>query len=481
MNPENVPPWGCPWHGLVRNGLLELPNGQMMEFPQPANSDTTLVHVPGLTPVIPSSEDGLLGREWRTTAIIAGGNLHGRSLGGGYIYIDAENQPWLVLITKSADQLSITLRRFGVLGGERIERMFEVPLDRSAGSSNAVFFSHATQTGNRAVLSSFHYGLGLSAWIEVEISDGVDEPVITATVLKSIAEASGDLVDTSSTDGLESLVIDRQDLPLGPNQTRNTLYSAGEFRRVVGLPGHLVQLNAGQSRREVFFRDRVLGYYYSDSGSRVMAAYDCGWTRVTTYENTLESAEDGYSRMWFIPGQGTVIEDKLVSGRIRATSTDRFEAFAIIKLNGAIAGRLDLWTSKTQASFVDYLGEDGYAVANGGQTLPAEPMIWSSGYVGDATVTPSTVSIGNGAYARVRGWREQDGREVDISLVSESLSNVVSALFARADGIKTYDSFITPDGAVQDSRQVAEFQRVYASWCPETKQLAVDTVPICYT
>lgn len=479
MSTPGVPPWGCPWHGLVKGGRLELPNGQSMDFPQPANGYTTLVRVPGLPAVTPTGRDVSLGRQWRNTAIIAGGYLHGRSLNGGYIYVDTENRPWLVLIAKAADLLSITLRRFGVLGGELIERTFEVPLDRPAGSSNAVYFEHATQTGNRAVLSSIHYGLGLSAWIEISISGAADKLVITATVLKSIAEVSGDLVDTASSAGWASLVIEREELPLGPNQIRNLRYSAGEFRRVGAIPGHLVTLEAGQSRQEVAFRDRVLGYYYDDAGTRVTATYDCGWTRVTSYEYSLESAEDGYDREWSTPN-GPVVERKLVSGRIRATQTDRFEAFAIIKLDGAVAGRLELWTSRAQTRFVDYLGQDGFAQVNGGETLPPEPMIWSSGYVGDATVTPSTVSIGNGAFARVRGWREQNGRETDISLYSGSVSNQVSALYATADGTKTYDSFITPSGAVPDSRRVAEFQRVYASWCPETKQLAIDTAPVCW-
>lgn len=144
MNPANVPPWGCSWHGLVQGGILALPNGGIMAYPQPAGvyaqpnntpvpdrfGETHRVAVPGTPAVTRSAEeaaaDAAAGIDWRNEAVLGGANqmLHGHNL-GGWIYVDPAGDRWLVRCsalnenieyTIGALALTVTLQRFGDLG-----------------------------------------------------------------------------------------------------------------------------------------------------------------------------------------------------------------------------------------------------------------------------------------------------------------------------------------------------------------------------
>lgn len=137
--------WGCPWHGLVRNGQVALANGQSRAYPQPQrmranqldeNGFTAPVRVPGVSPVVRSPEeladDQARGREWRSDAVLAGGylQLHGTPL-GGWIYCAPSGARWLVspanianpVNTGSALTLELHISRFGVVGGAPDERI----------------------------------------------------------------------------------------------------------------------------------------------------------------------------------------------------------------------------------------------------------------------------------------------------------------------------------------------------------------------
>lgn len=143
MNPANVPPWGCPWHGPVQGGSLTLPNAATMAYPQPpaktaviggiitaipdTHGSTYRVAVPGVPLVPPAAEDVAAGREWRNEATLSGGRLqlYGKSL-TGWIYVDPAGARWLVRCaqldenvlnsTASPLALTVTLSRFGDLG-----------------------------------------------------------------------------------------------------------------------------------------------------------------------------------------------------------------------------------------------------------------------------------------------------------------------------------------------------------------------------
>lgn len=124
---------GTPYHGLVQDGTLVLPNAVAMAYDQPASGqygaaagDTHLVEVPGTPEVVRTAEeqaqDAALGHQWRRTAVLSGSDqqLYGKPL-GGWIYIDPNGARWRVtrtgpgLVSWSAVPVAftITLTRFG--------------------------------------------------------------------------------------------------------------------------------------------------------------------------------------------------------------------------------------------------------------------------------------------------------------------------------------------------------------------------------
>src|SRR3989344_4632273 len=172
MPTPGVPPWGCPWHGLVESGSLELPNGQVMAFPQPEvgvqqAGNTLLQRMPWAVDPVPVSEeqaafDAAQGRQWMPWAILAGADkgLHGRNL-RGWVYADPTGAPWLIdgsaVNSSLPDPTTLTgivrLSRFGVLGGK--SDVYELSL------------SAATGQGSPA--------LSLSGPVEVEVMDIVPD------------------------------------------------------------------------------------------------------------------------------------------------------------------------------------------------------------------------------------------------------------------------------------------------------------------
>ncbi|WP_375738079.1 hypothetical protein [Pseudomonas boanensis] len=141
------PVWGCPWHGPVRGGVLTLPNGETMAWPQPSAhydtisgnftaipdtwGDAHLIKVPGVAEVVRSAEelaaDAVAGRQWHNTAGLSGDrhDLWGRAL-DGWIYIDPNGVRWLVRCTNLDENTvrsfgtawsgTVTLKRFGEFG-----------------------------------------------------------------------------------------------------------------------------------------------------------------------------------------------------------------------------------------------------------------------------------------------------------------------------------------------------------------------------
>lgn len=167
-----VPVWGCPWHGRVRGGNLQLPNSQNMVWPQPparydviggstlAMPDTWgIAHrlaVPGVPAPVRTAEeqadDTAAGRQWRNEAILSGARqqLYGRTL-DGWIYIDPDGARWLVrcpaVVETTLFQLgtplsiTVTLTRFGELGGQTEVHEYQVSSGWGLGSQSGAISS----------------------------------------------------------------------------------------------------------------------------------------------------------------------------------------------------------------------------------------------------------------------------------------------------------------------------------------------------
>jgi hypothetical protein len=101
LNKTNL--FGLPYHGLVTNGTLTLPNNEQLTYPGITNGDTQLVAVPNLPSVTRTLEqkasDQINGFEWRNKAIIANNHLGVVDLGDNWLlYIDSNKTVWYLNI-----------------------------------------------------------------------------------------------------------------------------------------------------------------------------------------------------------------------------------------------------------------------------------------------------------------------------------------------------------------------------------------------
>ncbi len=227
MNPANVPPWGCPWHGPVQGGSLALPNGSNMAYPQPPprtfQSGPTLGttnrpqdtygithrHAAGLPFVSSSSADIAAGRQWRNEAILSGGRyqVHGKIL-DGWVYVDPDGARWLARCIAINEQdlrnlaaplaVTVTLSRFGVLGGapESYSYPVSLPLDGIGKPVNAHLMLDAFKpNGSQAIIVAHQRGGSTRridrhtfGFLELTISGPGATATITAAVVRTWAQ-----------------------------------------------------------------------------------------------------------------------------------------------------------------------------------------------------------------------------------------------------------------------------------------------------
>ncbi|MCY1221617.1 hypothetical protein D9M72_336820 [compost metagenome] len=162
--------WGCPWHGLVKGGQLELPNGRTIAYPQPPQTwpwdsgDTRLVSRPGHSAPVRTDEelaaDAAAGRQWMGAAILAGGEgqLHGRPLErNSWIYCAPSGARWLVDAHRAGTcpagaevfDIQLELRRFGVIGGQPDWRNLYISLSPTGMEPTGEFIAPGEPGQNR--------------------------------------------------------------------------------------------------------------------------------------------------------------------------------------------------------------------------------------------------------------------------------------------------------------------------------------------
>lgn len=151
---DHISTWGCPWHGLNRNGSLTLPNGGVLAVPAPSghrSGDVSIVRRPGWTVTRTAEQtalDAAAGAQWLDHAILSGRarTLYGQvELGPrAWIYVHGPRR-WLVSldalpVDPGADSPKIRCRlaRFGDFGeaAETAVRDIPLPSDHGFGSGS---------------------------------------------------------------------------------------------------------------------------------------------------------------------------------------------------------------------------------------------------------------------------------------------------------------------------------------------------------
>lgn len=244
---------GTPYHGLVREGVLVLPNAESKSYPQPnaTQFDTAgsahLLRRPGQPAVSRSEEEALAdaaaGWQWRNVAMLSGSNqqLYGRDI-RGWVYIDPDGGRWMLRFVNdlaslnfgigATFSLTLNIRRFGGFGSDPEARnvtisladwgqsgyatLQDFPVDSSTPLVNALTptLDAITPSGDRVALCvarprtlssltsdptvdvTVRHALG---WVEISVSmvDGL--PVPTLSVLKTRAQTLM-TVEQSTTD-----------------------------------------------------------------------------------------------------------------------------------------------------------------------------------------------------------------------------------------------------------------------------------------
>ncbi|WP_430010335.1 hypothetical protein [Methylophaga lonarensis] len=189
--------FGCPWHGLVKNGELTLPNSETLAWPQPSNGDSVLVRFPaapgaGRTPE-QAADDVVQGKEWRTEAIIAGADqLYGKPIGSKWLHRDNIGRVWRVTWFASGSTFNLTLSDFGRIGIDLPVRTPVLTTASVSGSGlstiNSVQLMDVRPDGRQALFKA-NGPSSTTAFIAINLSG---DNVATATVVR----AAGDMADS---------------------------------------------------------------------------------------------------------------------------------------------------------------------------------------------------------------------------------------------------------------------------------------------
>lgn len=147
--PGEIEVWGHPWHGLVEDGVLTLPNAATMPHPGTTGglgeADVLALAVPG-TPAVTrtpaqAADDAAAGRQWLDYALISGRyqrHLYGQVIGGNgtWLYVAPDGSRWRATLAgvpgvqdlTAPWATTLTLARFGEIGAPAESHVLAVSL-----------------------------------------------------------------------------------------------------------------------------------------------------------------------------------------------------------------------------------------------------------------------------------------------------------------------------------------------------------------
>lgn len=371
--------WGCPWHGLIQGGQLALPNEETMTMRQPAGlpfeqGNTHLIALP-TAPVTERTEDQeeadeLAGRQWLNKALIAGDQIHGTSIGqGSWIYHDDDGANWLVTTTLQnaappAVECTVTLKRFGIFGGEPESYVYTVAvpgLDASraywslASANVRARMYSAHPQGHGAIFAVLGKFTGVEdwrpiAWQQLTLSGAASDCTVAVTLLHDAAETFGTIVSDDNGNFTSELVrYDRigtsevVDTTIGyptcsGNYTATESYTFGPSSSPGGwfaFPG-----SGYSQRRET--TDCIVAVLYEAEGGLATITLDaeCDWYLVASPVTPGSSTDRVYSYDLVSAG-GSCAKDvkEATPGELTASQTVTSTAVAALtyKVNGETA------------------------------------------------------------------------------------------------------------------------------------------------
>lgn len=268
---DEVLRFGDPWHGLYRNGVVELPNATTRApGGAPSNGSSFVIQIPGRPAVTTSPADAAQGMTWLNYAIMAGDAhaVYGRSLGdNSWIFIDADGVPWRAVMSWAAmttSLLTVTLHRFGLLNTPPDEVTYSVS---AAFAPSAVTEDYTTRLdvddvdshGRQAALVYWHfnpYGDGRRRVEKIYLLSlsgsgaGFSLALVDHTPAPLVATSSGTFSDH---DGRSIWVRDNGADVSGPYVPDQFGYPSG----FVPVYGHWYQLSYGWALHDHYWNTEV--------------------------------------------------------------------------------------------------------------------------------------------------------------------------------------------------------------------------------
>lgn len=503
---------GNPYHGLVRGGQITLPNGSARPYPQPVGEhwqrgSTALIkhpNAPGITRTPEQqAEDTAAGLQWWGRAILSGKQLYGKEL-PGWIYIDPNGDRWLVTTTLSSAHLSggvctVTLARFGVLGGEPLTHSYDVTVPNMGQSSPVISGTtgtrvqryHSSPTGSAAVFEvAVEYSQGYElfwrwravGWVEMALSGTGAECVIAVVVRKTRAQTLGARIDEAAALTADNYyLIDQADGSRTVSQQATGTWTQIADHNIVTTP------------ERTGFTGWVAGMLYSQAGA----------LQEVTLDNVAET-------VWSSPalsyaGPSTIPSGEAFSGSFQLDQTWSSTLTMTWRLDGAAIGSHELSISEASSETMTYTS------GNRTHDYSAQIQCTPGGAFSTSASGPKTTVNMGGLYTygfyvdpapviarQVQRWWFADGEpERYLQPCPYRYSAQLFGLcvwgqpvqfndtLSRADYLTTV---ATPAGSVTLPALVIDkhsdsntfTQIAYASHCPVTGQTARDAEPVCY-
>jgi len=456
--------FGCPYHGLIKDGLLTLPNADTLTCRQPSGlaferGHTHLIDLPDAPGAVRTLEQQTAdidqGKQWLSQAIIAGDQIHGTEIGNaGMIYVAPDSSKWLVNTnlhsgSAAATSVTVTLRRFGLFGVAAEEHSYTVAVpDLTAQctfhskqpSEVLVRMFHAHPQGQAAVFGLFaqistYTEFAALAWIELSLSGPADACVISVALIRDAATTAGTL---TRSDNFNSIAQSSRYIIATDVETDTTVNTfpdcSGSYRReisytlsTVNAGGTLIETLSGSPTpgEQIAIRTQegvIVGLRYGEDGIIRQVTVDVSLVRTINAGAISLSTNTSYIRAYDVVSGAGVCEQVITQeqrGRATAQQSATFENVAtiVVRFDGAEITRQVMSDTKSGTSTFTYVrGLEGegetrqgtrsstYACVPGGTgTYNAPP---SAGFTG-LVVNTGGVVIDQRIYAlevRSNGW-----------------------------------------------------------------------------
>lgn len=513
--------WGCPWHGLVKNGQIHLPTGKSMPWPQ-QGGDTHLIDF-SLPPVTTPAEHADKGMEWLSKAIIGGGRLHGFALPpGAWVYRDDNGENWLVdhelsWTAASAAAVTFTLRRFGVLGERGEEYSYTVSTPDLSGQDvqlSSLYFKVRSvhPAGSMCII-----GVGSgdetrppALWVELKISGAGSAASFDMQLIRSASETGGITLPplpASTTAGMLSekfyqlgkMVCTRSPDYDGPNCIGSE-FCKGEWVEYASADdagsGDIwpVSQTFFNDPQETGYVDRIIGIGFRNDGSVFEVSHTLKVTLSVFSGQPVVSRTDYTRVMELQSGQGgcapVIIEQEFERLESTQSAESVVSLSSILSINGVPA--------LSYSDSVSFSVQGGHVTSGDGVTETMGHLAVTARRDGNESTSnfadnflhPNT---GGAAYSRasaavgydVNGYpylkdvpSDTGSESVDVDSVLYS-NNCFGMTVTKEAGVLHISGLITPDG-VKPLPEIASSGRVYASFNPITSSAERDTVRVSW-